>query len=75
MQRRRGSRGPVPVPEAPHPGEIAEVASLRYLIPDVIFSWKRRWCSPSKVMERTHEEATEALHALREGRHSEAASA
>ena len=37
--------------------------------------WKWRRRSPSKVMERTHEEATEALHARREGRHSEAASA
>src|SRR5262249_29577858 len=39
------------------------------------FRWKWRRRSPSKVMERTHEEATEALHARREGRHSEAASA
>jgi tetratricopeptide (TPR) repeat protein len=35
------------------------------------FSWKWRRRSPSKVKERTHEEATEALHAGREGRHPE----
>ena len=37
------------------------------------FSWKWRKRSPGKVMERTHEEATEALHAGRESRHPEAA--
>jgi hypothetical protein len=36
--------------------------------------WKWRRRSPIKIMERTHEEATEALHAGREGRHPEAAS-
>src|SRR5262249_33441014 len=39
------------------------------------FNWKWRRRSPSKVMERTHEEATEALHVGREGHHPEAASA
>jgi hypothetical protein len=39
------------------------------------FSWKRRRRSPVKVNERTHEEATEALHVGREGRHPQAASA
>src|SRR5262252_7332464 len=39
------------------------------------FSWKWRRRSPSKVKERTHEKATEALHAGREGRHPQAASA
>jgi hypothetical protein len=38
------------------------------------FSWKWRKCSPIKIMERTHEEATEALYAGRESRHPEAAS-
>src|SRR5437764_11562859 len=38
------------------------------------FSWQWRRRSPSKVKERTHEEATEALHAGRKSRHSEAAS-
>jgi hypothetical protein len=33
------------------------------------FSWKWRRRSPIKLMERTHEEATEALRAGREGRH------
>src|SRR5215831_689785 len=37
------------------------------------FSWKWRRRSPSKVKERTHEEATEALRAGREGRHPEEA--
>jgi hypothetical protein len=37
------------------------------------FSWKWRRRSPGKVMERTHEDATEALHAGRESRHPEAA--
>jgi hypothetical protein len=37
------------------------------------FSWKWRRRSSTKVKERTHEEATEALHARREGRHPEAA--
>src|SRR6266498_1521337 len=37
------------------------------------FSWKWRRRSPIKLMERTHEEATEAIRAGREGRHSEAA--
>jgi hypothetical protein len=35
------------------------------------FSWKWRRRSPSKVKERTHEEATEAPHAGRESRHRE----
>src|SRR6266404_212762 len=39
------------------------------------FSWKWRRRSPGKVKERTHEEATEALHTPREGRHPQAASA
>src|SRR6266496_2382859 len=39
------------------------------------FRWKWRKRSPIKIMERTHEEATEALHAGRESRHPEAASA
>src|SRR5436309_819717 len=39
------------------------------------FSWKWRKRSPIKIMERTHEEATEALHAGRESCHTEAASA
>src|ERR1700730_1412687 len=39
------------------------------------FSWKWRKRSPIKIMERTHEEATEALHAGRESRPPEAASA
>ncbi|MBV8709444.1 MAG: DUF262 domain-containing protein, partial [Acidobacteriaceae bacterium] len=38
------------------------------------FSWKWRRRSPSKVKERTHAEATEALYTGRESRHSEAAS-
>ena len=38
------------------------------------FSWKWRKRSPIKIMERTHEEATEALHAGRESRHPAAAS-
>jgi hypothetical protein len=38
------------------------------------FSWKWRVRSPTKIMERTHEEATEALYAGRESRHPEAAS-
>src|SRR5439155_6348848 len=38
------------------------------------FSWKWRKRSPIKIMERTHEEATEELHAGRESRHPEAAS-
>src|ERR1700682_3146775 len=38
------------------------------------FSWKWRKRSPIRIMERTHEEATEALHAGRESRHPEAAS-
>jgi Uma2 family endonuclease len=49
-----------------------------FLVVEVLlfrFSWKWRRRSPSKVMERAHEEATEALNARREGRHSEAASA
>jgi hypothetical protein len=37
------------------------------------FSWKWRRRSSSKVKERTHEEATEAIRARREGRHPEAA--
>ena len=37
------------------------------------FSWKWRRRFPSKVKERTHEEATEALRAGREGRHPEEA--
>jgi len=37
------------------------------------FSWKWRRRSPSKVMERTHEEATEALHTGRKSRYSAAA--
>jgi hypothetical protein len=36
-------------------------------------SWKWRKRSSVKMTERTHEETTEALHAGREGRHSEAA--
>jgi hypothetical protein len=39
------------------------------------FSWKWRRRSTIKKMERTHEEAKEALHAGRESRHPEAASA
>jgi len=39
------------------------------------FSWKWKRCSPSKVMERTHEEATETLHPGREGCDPEAAPA
>jgi len=39
------------------------------------FSWKWRKRSPSKVKERTHVEATEALHTPREGRHPQAVSA
>jgi hypothetical protein len=38
------------------------------------FSWKWRKRSTIKIMERTHEEATEALYAGRESRHPEAAS-
>jgi hypothetical protein len=38
------------------------------------FSWKWRKRSPIKIMERTHEEATEALYAGRKSRYSEAAS-
>jgi Domain of unknown function (DUF4158) len=34
---------------------------------DLTETWKRR--SPGKVKERTHEEATEALHAGRKSRH------
>jgi hypothetical protein len=37
------------------------------------FSWKWRKRSAAKITERTHEDATEALHAGREGRHPEAA--
>src|SRR5580658_8022654 len=37
------------------------------------FSWKWRRRSPIKLMERTHEEATEAIRAGRGGRHPEAA--
>src|SRR5437016_1362431 len=37
------------------------------------FSWKWSRRSPSKVIERTYEEATEALHTGRESRHPEAA--
>jgi UDP-glucose 4-epimerase len=37
-------------------------------------SWKWRKRSSVKITERTHEETTEALHAGREGRHSEKAS-
>ena len=36
-------------------------------------SWKWRKRSSVKITERTYEEATEALHAGREGRHSEEA--
>ena len=36
-------------------------------------SWKWRKRSSVKITERTHKEATEALHAGREGCHSEAA--
>jgi hypothetical protein len=36
------------------------------------FSWKWRRRSPTKLMERTHEEATEALHAGRKDRHPQA---
>jgi hypothetical protein len=36
-------------------------------------SWKWRKRSSVKITERTHEEATKALHAGRKGRHSEAA--
>ena len=36
-------------------------------------SWKWRKRSSVKITERTHEETTEALHAGREGRHSEEA--
>jgi hypothetical protein len=36
-------------------------------------SWKWRKRSSVKITERTHEEATEALHVGREGRHSEEA--
>ena len=35
------------------------------------FRWKWRKRSPIKIMERTHEEATEALYAGRESRHPE----
>jgi hypothetical protein len=38
------------------------------------FSWKWRMRCPIKIMERTHEEATEALYAGRESRYFEAAS-
>jgi hypothetical protein len=37
------------------------------------FSWKWRRRSPIKLMERTHEEETEAIRAGRESRHPEAA--
>src|ERR1700682_3656628 len=37
------------------------------------FSWKWRRRSPTKLMERTHEETTEALRAGRESRHPQAA--
>ena len=45
------------------------------LTPLFRFSWKWRKRSPVKIMERTHEEATEALRAARESRHPEEASA
>src|SRR5262249_25186872 len=50
-------------------GQIVDWAGLRLCR----FSGKWRRRSPSKVKERTHEEATEALHAGRKGRHPEAA--
>src|SRR5262249_61759435 len=50
-------------------GQIVDWPDLRLFR----FSWKWRRRSPSKVKERTHEEATEALHAGRKGRHPEAA--
>ena len=60
--------------------DIAEYTDPEHnpMIPHVIvlvfrFSWKWRKRSPIKIMERTREKATEALHAGREGRHSEAA--
>jgi osmotically-inducible protein OsmY len=44
------------------------------VIPLSCLSWKWRKRSSVKTLtERTHEKATEALHAGREGRHSEAA--
>jgi hypothetical protein len=45
--------------------------SLSPLVPVQLEMEKAR--SPSKVKERTHEEATEAKRARREGRHPEAA--
>jgi hypothetical protein len=52
------------------------ISSLRKMVVLLFrFRWKWRRRSPSKVKERTHEEATEALFAGREGRHPEAASA
>ena len=48
---------------------VEETALLRVFR----FSWKWRRRSPIKLMERTHEEATEAIRAGREGRHPAAA--
>jgi hypothetical protein len=48
---------------------------LGLLTPVFRFSWRWSRRSPGKVKERTHEEATEALHTGREGRHPQAASA
>src|SRR5262249_34251742 len=57
---------------------VHHASSYRYALPILSrlfrFSWKWRRRSPSKVKERTHEEATEALRPGREGRHPEAAS-
>jgi putative transposase len=52
------------------PGGICFLKESAVDVP-VQLEWRRR--SPGKVMERTHEEATEALHAGRESRHPEAA--
>ena len=47
---------------------------VRKAYPQVFrFSWKWRKRSPIKIMERTHEEATEALYAGRKSRFFEAA--
>ena len=69
------------IPDSKTPNGVAEVP-LTDIAADAFrnqlailfrFSWKWRRRSPSKVKERTHEEATEALYTGRESRHSEAA--
>src|SRR5271169_3727847 len=58
------------------PGTLAILRHLRIEPTPVglsCLSWKWRKRSSVKITERTHEETTEALHAGREGRHSEEA--